>query len=176
VKTAIARSMALLVLCASTAAAADIGGQWHAQVPRGGGLTDYYFMFKVDGPKLTGMVTWAQGDSLFRLEIMEGKVSGDALSFYLLNKQGATETKMTFTGKVESDTAMAMTMERPAMMMPPGGAPPPGGAAPGAPGAAPAAARSGGAPAAPAGGAAAAPGATQVVAFTADKVNRIIAR
>ncbi len=162
-RTAVATCMALLLVCASTAAAADINGQWHGQVARGGGLTDYYFTFKVDGAKLTGRVDYPQGDYAYRMEILEGKVSGDDISFAVLNKSmGPTgpgkEARWTFTGKVQGNE-IAFTLERPATQMP--GAP----AAPGAPPAAP-----GGTPPAAAGGAPpAASGGVTRVEFTATR-------
>ena len=155
-KNAVATFMALLFVCAFAVAAPapDINGQWHAQVGRGGGLTDYYFVFKVDGPKLTGTVSYPQGDYAYRLEILEGKVSGADVSFAVLSKpmgpNGApgVEARWTFKGTVQGNE-IAFTLERPA--------PAPPAAAPGTP------------PAAPAAGAPAAPGGVTQVTFTATR-------
>jgi hypothetical protein len=152
--------MAVLFLCASAAGAPeDINGRWHAQVPwPGRNLTDFYFNFKVDGAKLTGNVTYAVGDSLARMEIIEGKVAGADLSFAVVATQRNVEQKWTFKGKAEG-TAIPFTAEIPPMQ-------PPAAGAPGAPGGAPGGAPPAAAPAPPAGGAPATP---TVLSFTAKR-------
>lgn len=59
------------------AAAADVSGKWTGQVPSRGETAAATFTFKVDGDKLTGMMTGAQGE----VQIQDGKVSGDQISF-----------------------------------------------------------------------------------------------
>jgi hypothetical protein len=89
--------MALLVVCALTAAAADISGKWVAQVPgRQGNTQETTFTFKVDGAKLTGTVTNPRGDQ----EITEGQVSGDDVSFVVVRKFQDMEMKSVYKGKV----------------------------------------------------------------------------
>ena len=149
-RTAVATSMALLLVCASTAAAADVSGKWHAQVPwPGRNLTDFYFAFKVDGAKLTGTATYPLGDSAYHVEIMEGKVGGDDVSFVIVTKRGDTEARLICKGKVVGNV-INFTLETPQAS--PAGGPPPAGQAGGAP---------------PAGQAAAPP---VVVEFTAKRV------
>ena len=158
-RNAVVTSLALLLLCASTVAGADISGKWHAQVPwPGRNLTDFYFTFKVDGAKLTGTATYPLGDSAFRVDIMEGKAGGDDVSFVLVTKRGNTEARQIYKGKVVGNV-INFTMETPQAS--PAGGPPPAGQAGGPPPAGQAA----GAP--PAGQAAAPP---VVVEFTAKKV------
>jgi hypothetical protein len=166
VRTAIARSVALLFLCASTATAADLNGQWLAQVSmRGRDLTDFFFNLKVDGPKLTGNVVYAIADSLWKMEIVDGKVSGTDLSFAVLSKQRDTEQRWTFKGKLQDNNEIAFTLEMPQTAAPSG--PPPGSGAPAAPGAGapPAPAAGGSNPAAPAAG----PGGMVTLDFVAKK-------
>ena len=103
-RTAVAISMALLLLCASTVAGADISGKWFAQVPGPRHLLlEPTFTFKVDGSKLTGLMTYPLGDQVYRLDITEGKVAGDDVSFVVVSKVGNAETKWTFKGKVEGN-------------------------------------------------------------------------
>jgi hypothetical protein len=164
VRAAIVRFVALLFLCASTATAADLNGQWLSQVSmRGRDLTDFFFNLKVDGPKLTGNVVYAIADSLWKMEIVDGKVNGDDISFAVLSKQRDTEQRWTFKGKLQG-SEIAFTMEMPPMAAP---APPPGSGAPGAaPGAgAPPAAAGGSNPAPPAAG----PGGMVTLNFVAKK-------
>ena len=100
-RTALVTFMAVLLLCGAAAAApapaaapaSDISGQWHGQVARGGGLTDYYFRFKVDGPKLTGAVDYPQGDYAYRMDIIDGKISGSDISFAVLNRSMGRDGK-----------------------------------------------------------------------------------
>jgi hypothetical protein len=184
VRTRVLTSVAaLLLLCASAAAAADISGKWHAQIPwPGRNLTDFYFALNVDGAKLTGTVTYAVGDGLSRMEIIEGKAGGDDVSFAVVVTQRNTQAKWIFKGKLTGEV-MPFTVEMPAAAPPaaPGG-PAPAGGAPAAPAGSAPAAPAGSAPAVPAGGAPVAPaagapgapgapagGAPVVLAFTAKR-------
>jgi len=89
--------MALVLLCAMTAAAADISGKWNAQVPgRGGQAMDTTFTFKVSGEKLTGTVSMQFGDQ----EISEGKVTGDDVAFVTVIDFGGNTLKFIYKGKV----------------------------------------------------------------------------
>jgi len=45
----------------------------------------------------------ALGDSVYRLEITEGKVDGDNVSFVVVNKEPKRETTSTYKGKVAGD-------------------------------------------------------------------------
>ena len=120
-RTAVLTSMALLLLGVSTVAAADISGKWAAQVPGPNHLLlEPTFTFKVDGAKLTGTMTFPLGDQVFRLEITEGKVGGDDVSFVVVGKMGNAEIKWSFTGKVAGDK-IEFTME---MQGGPGGSAP----------------------------------------------------
>jgi hypothetical protein len=102
--------MALLLLCAFTVAAADISGKWFAQVPLGHLLLEPTFTFKVDGAKLAGTMTYPLGDQVYRLELTEGKVDGDDVSFVVVNKEPNRETKSIYKGKVAGDK-IQFTME-----------------------------------------------------------------
>jgi hypothetical protein len=69
----------MMALTAASAFAADVTGAWTGKMagPNGDGF-QITFTFKVDGAKLTGSVTGPQGDPM---EISEGKIDGDKLSF-----------------------------------------------------------------------------------------------
>ncbi len=106
-KTVVLMTMALLLLCAFTAAAADVSGKWVAQVPgRGGNMQDVTFTFKVSGATLTGTVTNPRGDQ----EITEGKVAGDDISFMVVRKFQDMEMKSIYKGKV-AGSEIKFTME-----------------------------------------------------------------
>ncbi len=69
----------LMALVSVAAWAADVTGKWTGQMagPNGEGFS-LTFNFKQDGTKLTGTVQGPQGDAI---EISDGKVDGDKLSF-----------------------------------------------------------------------------------------------
>ena len=112
-RTAVVTSMALLLLGASTVAAADISGKWLAQVPGPNHLLlEPTFTFKVDGAKLTGTMTYPLGDQVYRLDITEGKVGGDDVSFVVVGKIGNAETRWIFKGTVAGNKIeFAMEMQ-----------------------------------------------------------------
>jgi len=69
----------MMAFCAATAFAADVTGAWSGDMVEPGGNSFHLsFTFKQDGAKLTGTVTGPQGDPI---EIADGKIDGDKLSF-----------------------------------------------------------------------------------------------
>ena len=116
---------ATVLLAATTAWAADVSGKWTAKVPgaQGQGESDVTFNFKVNGTDLTGTINNSQqpGD----VEIKDGKVSGDDVSFTLNRKIGENELKVLWKGKVSGDEIKFTRSIG-------GGAGGPGGGAPGA--------------------------------------------
>ncbi|MGH9656950.1 MAG: hypothetical protein ACRD96_00305 [Bryobacteraceae bacterium] len=69
--------MALALLSTLVASAADFGGKWTAEVPGRDGAVATTFNFKVDGDKVTGTASSPRGE----VQIQDGKVSGDTISF-----------------------------------------------------------------------------------------------
>jgi hypothetical protein len=94
---------AFVLLALSSAWAADVAGKWTATIPaaQGQGESTITFVLKMDGEKLTGTVnnTQAPGD----VQIAEGKVSGDEISFSLMRDIGGTSTKVLWKGKISGD-------------------------------------------------------------------------
>ncbi len=111
---------AVILLALSAAYAADVTGKWVAEMQGRNGPTQNTFTFKVEGAKLTGTMQGAQGDPV---DIMEGKVDGDNISFVTVRKFGENEMKMTWKGKVSGDE-IKLTRE---FQMPAGGMGGPGG-------------------------------------------------
>ena len=70
----------LMTLSVATARAADISGNWVAdmEAPGGGGSMQLAFTFKQDGAVLSGSVQGPQGDAI---AITDGKIDGDKISF-----------------------------------------------------------------------------------------------
>jgi hypothetical protein len=102
--------IALLGIFVIAVSAADVTGKWTAQVPgRGGNTTESTFVFKVDGAKLTGTLDGGRGGPV---EISEGKVSGDDISFVVVRTFGDQSFKQIFKGKVAgSEIKFTRTME-----------------------------------------------------------------
>jgi len=116
-----------------SAGAADINGKWIAPVtsPSGSPGGDRIFAFKVEGdkvtgtiinqqtvnatfevegqPKMTGKLTTQTGTPV---EISEGKISGNDLSFVTVTKMGQNEMKTTYKGTI-SGNEIKFTAEMP---------------------------------------------------------------
>src|SRR5262249_44796808 len=92
--------IALLGTFSVAAWAADATGKWTAQVPgRGGNTTEQTFTLKADGAKLTGTLAGGQGGEV---QITDGKVSGDDISFVVMRNFNGNDIKIVFKGKVSA--------------------------------------------------------------------------
>jgi hypothetical protein len=77
--------------------AADPTGKWTAQVPgRGGNMREVTFNFKAEGQNLTGTMSGRQGD----IQISDGKINGDDISFTVTQEFGGNTVKQNFSGKI----------------------------------------------------------------------------
>lgn len=99
--TAMRRILFLLTVMLAPAAlcmqAADVTGQWIAQVPgRDGNTMETTFTFKTAGEKLTGSMENQYGAR----EISDGKVSGDDIAFNVNIEFNDNKMTLVFTGKV----------------------------------------------------------------------------
>jgi len=72
------KSVLLIAVFAVVACAADITGNWKADLQTPQGTVQVHYTFKQDGEKLTG--TWQTAQSP-TIQITEGKVTGDKVSF-----------------------------------------------------------------------------------------------
>ena len=93
--------LALALITVVQAAGADVSGKWTAQVPgRNGQTREQTFTFKADGEKLTGSVSGMQGN---QMDISDGKVSGNDISFNVTMNFNGNEMKMSYKGTVSGD-------------------------------------------------------------------------
>jgi hypothetical protein len=92
------RRILLMVLLAMGAWAADISGQWKGEWTDSRDTPPYTFTFKQDGASLTGTISSEGGGDL---QIREGKVSGDRVSFVVVRSVGAREMTATYSGRVD---------------------------------------------------------------------------
>jgi hypothetical protein len=94
---------AMVLLALSSASAADVAGKWVAHVAgaQGQGDSEITLVFKVDGERLTGTINNSQqpGD----VELSDGKVSGDEISFSLQRKIADNSMKVVWKGKISGD-------------------------------------------------------------------------
>ena len=102
-----------------TALAADVSGKWVAQMTgRGGQTREVTFNFKVDGTTLTGTMSGPQGD----MEISDGKIDGDQISFNQTLEFNGNQVKMLYKGTVSGDEIkFTRTREGGGQGGPPGG-------------------------------------------------------
>jgi hypothetical protein len=80
--------------------AADVSGQWLAQIPgRDGNTMETTFTFKTSGQQLSGTVENQYGER----QISDGKVSGDDVSFSVKIDFNGNEMTFLYTGKVSGN-------------------------------------------------------------------------
>lgn len=77
-KSRLYKSALFIVILAAVASAADITGNWKADLQTPQGQVQVNYTFKQDGEKLTG--TWQAAQSP-TVQISDGKVAGDKVSF-----------------------------------------------------------------------------------------------
>jgi len=94
---------AIVLLTLTSAWAADVAGKWTAHIAgaQGQGDSDITLVLKVADDKLTGTInnTLAPGD----VEIKDGKIIGDEVSFSLQRNIGGAETTVVWKGKISGD-------------------------------------------------------------------------
>ena len=74
-----------------------------------GGEATWTFDLKADGDKLSGMVV---NDFMGEMEIQDGKIDGDAVSFKQVMQRGDRSMTFVYTGKISGDEMeLTRTME-----------------------------------------------------------------
>ena len=91
----------ILMILIVSAWAADVAGKWIAQAPSGQGTSEITLIFKVDGTTLTG--TLDNSSMPGAIEIKDGKIQDDDISFHVLREFGGNEMKVVWKGKVAGD-------------------------------------------------------------------------
>jgi hypothetical protein len=94
--------VSVLVLGALTLMAADVSGKWAAEVQgRNGQTRNVSFAFKQDGSTLNGTMVGPMGREV---EITNGKVDGDNLSFDVNMEFQGNAVTIHYTGTVAGDS------------------------------------------------------------------------
>ena len=108
----------ILMMLVVSVWAADVAGKWIAQAPSGQGTSEITLIFKVDGTTLTG--TLDNSVMPGAIEIKDGKIQENDISFHVLRTFGENEMKVVWKGKISGDE-IRFTREIEGGMM--GGAP-----------------------------------------------------
>ena len=87
----------LMVLLATGLTAADVNGKWKGSMQQGD--RELTFDFKTDGDKLTGTVS---GLIEKALEIKDGKVQGDTISFWVMSEYQGQPVKLVYKGQASA--------------------------------------------------------------------------
>ncbi len=91
----------LTIALSALLSAADVAGKWVAQVPgRDGQTREQVMNFAVSGDKLTGKMEGGPGGGV---DIQDGKVSGDTITFNVTREMGGNSVTWKYTGKVSGD-------------------------------------------------------------------------
>jgi hypothetical protein len=94
---------ALVLGLAGAAAAGDVAGTWTAEFDSQIGVQKYTYVFKVDGETLTGTATGERMGDTVEVEITDGKVVGDKVTFTeMLDFQGQ-QIPITYSGTIAGD-------------------------------------------------------------------------
>jgi len=102
----ITRTAALLlafVACSLPASAQEVAGTWKAEFDTQRGLQKYTFVLQRDGETLTGKASVELDGETREVELKEGKIDGDTVSFVETLQIQDREIQITFTGKVSAD-------------------------------------------------------------------------
>ncbi len=94
---------ALALVVAPLVLAADVSGKWKAEFDTQVGPQKYSFAFKVAGETLTGTASFERMGQTGQVELKEGKVKGDEISFVEPMDFQGTEVRIEYTGKVTGD-------------------------------------------------------------------------
>lgn len=101
-------SLIFISLCSLAMLAADVSGTWTGIFhTREGGAFETNLVLKVDGNNLTG--TLQQGNS-DEMQIENGKINGDQVTFTLTRGTGEKTRKINYTGKVNGNN-MHLTVQ-----------------------------------------------------------------
>ena len=91
--------LCLACLLAAPALAQSVDGIWEGEVEGRNGMQTVTFNLKADGSTLTGKVSTRRGD----VDIEDGKIEGDQISFKTTLSFGGNTATIVYTGKVSGN-------------------------------------------------------------------------
>jgi hypothetical protein len=89
-------SVFMFLTLVAAATAGDISGKWIATAEN----ADVEMIFKVDGTTLKGTLNNPLHGVM---KILDGKIDGNNISFYVIRKDGQVETRILWKGLVDGD-------------------------------------------------------------------------
>lgn len=87
----------------SVARAAGIDGSWAAEFDTQVGPQKYLYQLIADGEKLTGKASWERMGQKGVVDLVEGKIAGDQVSFVENIAVEGMDLRITYAGKLEGD-------------------------------------------------------------------------
>jgi hypothetical protein len=90
-------------LIAVSAIAADIDGKWRAEFDSQIGQQKYIFELKADGEKLMGKASFERQNQKGEVELKDGKIAKDEVSFVETLKIQDREIRIEYKGKIAGD-------------------------------------------------------------------------
>jgi len=92
--------LTLSVLTTASAKDQSVTGEWQATWNTGIGTMSCHYTFKIDGNLLTGKVIAEMNDNKTEIEITDGKIEGDNITYTWIYNN---DVKMVSNGKVTGD-------------------------------------------------------------------------
>ena len=92
-----------LFLGALPALAADVAGKWASEFDTQIGLQKYVFDLKVDGEKVTGKASFERMGQKGEVDLLEGKLVGDQISFVETFDAMGNSVRIEYKGTVKGD-------------------------------------------------------------------------
>jgi hypothetical protein len=92
-----------LFLGALPALAADVTGKWISEFDSQIGLQKYTFDLKVDGEKVTGKASFERMGQKGEVDLLEGKLVGDQISFVETFDAMGNSVRIEYKGTVKGD-------------------------------------------------------------------------
>jgi hypothetical protein len=96
-------ALALSFVPSSHAAEESVVGKWKGQFDSQIGIQKYTFEFKVDGDKLTGKAVAEREMGTNEVQLTEGKINKDEISFVENLHFGDNDIRIEYTGKISGD-------------------------------------------------------------------------
>ena len=98
-------SLILLIIAmfTLTVRAADINGTWTSEFDTEIGLQKYTFTFKQDGTKITGKAISDIEGEKHEVELQDGKLEGDTITFIEILPFQDTDVRISYTGMIAGD-------------------------------------------------------------------------
>jgi hypothetical protein len=101
----LALSVATLLRAADTPQGSDVTGKWKSEFDTQIGHLSYVYDLKQDGAKVTGKSIRSLNDTTTNIDIVEGKINGNAISFVepLKIPDQDQEIRIEYSGTVTND-------------------------------------------------------------------------